>query len=366
MELLKKINIEYSQYKKYLYKKLTTYTMISIKNKVKENKIIKDNFVVKINELVEIENKTPQQKQTIRNYAYMYKNTKVNWLALELALMNKIALQLNNEIYLIYVAKMKKSFNDYEFSVYGENLVSNDLLNTIKVEYSQHKKFLYKKLTTYTMISIKNKVKENKIIKDNFKLKIDELVKIENPTLKEKQTIKNYAYMYKNTKVDWIALELALINKMALQLNNEIYILYVEKMKKSFDDFEFSLYDENLVSDDLLKKYISKILKWCKKNYNRMSQIKKVEKAYNQKYYQDHKEQKGIKSREEVNKINGAKRHQDSKTLVLKYALDLVAQNEKITIKTIKNILEQNNEKLGNTQISIYLKELKNEGLINE
>ena len=241
-----------------------------------------------------------------------------------------------------------------------------DLLNTIKVEYSQHKKFLYKKLTTYTMISIKNKVKENKIIKDNFKLKIDELVKIENPTLKEKQTIKNYAYMYKNTKVDWIALELALINKMALQLNNEIYLLYVEKMKKSFDDFEFSLYDENLVSNDLLKKYISKILKWCKKNYNRMSQIKKIEKAYNQKYYLDHKEEKGIKSRDEVNKINGAKRHQDSKTLVLKYALDLVAQNEKITIKTIKNILEQNNEKLGNTQISIYLKELKNEGLINE
>lgn len=241
-----------------------------------------------------------------------------------------------------------------------------DLLKKIKVEYTQHKKLLYKKLTTYTMISIKNKVKENKIIKDNFKLKIDELVKIENPTLKEKQTIKNYAYMYKNTKVDWIALELALINKMALQLNNEIYILYVEKMKKSFDDFEFSLYDENLVSDDLLKKYISKILKWCKKNYNRMSQIKKIEKAYNQKYYLDHKVEKGIKSRIEVNKINGAKRHQDSKTLVLKYALDLVAQNEKITIKTIKNILEQNNEKLGNTQISIYLKELKNEGLINE
>ena len=241
-----------------------------------------------------------------------------------------------------------------------------DLLKKIKVEYTQHKKLLYKKLTTYTMISIKNKVKENKIIKDNFKLKIDELVKIENPTLKEKQTIKNYAYMYKNTKVDWIALELALINKMALQLNNEIYILYVEKMKKSFDDFEFSLYDENLVSDDLLKKYISKILKWCKKNYNRMSQIKKLEKLYNQKYYLEHKVEKGIKSRVEVNKINGAKRHQDSKTLVLKYALDLVAQNEKITIKTIKNILEQNNEKLGNTQISIYLKELKNEGLINE
>ncbi|HJE02463.1 MAG TPA: hypothetical protein K8U92_01140 [Aliarcobacter thereius] len=241
-----------------------------------------------------------------------------------------------------------------------------DLLNTIKVEYSQHKKFLYKKLTTYAMISIKNKVKENKIIKDNFKLKIDELVKIENPTLKQKQTIRNYAYMYKNTKVDWIALELALINKMALQLNNEIYLLYVEKMKKSFDDFEFSLYDENLVSNDLLKKYISKILKWCKKNYNRMSQIKKLEKLYNQKYYLEHKVEKGIKSRVEVNKINGAKRHQDSKTLVLKYALDLVAQNEKITIKTIKNILEQNNEKLGNTQISIYLKELKNEGLINE
>ena len=191
-----------------------------------------------------------------------------------------------------------------------------DLLKKIKVEYTQHKKLLYKKLTTYTMISIKNKVKSNQVIKDNFKSKINELVEIENPTLKEKQTIKNYAYMYKNTKVDWIALELALINKMALQLNNEIYILYVEKMKKSFDDFEFSLYDENLVSNDLLKKYISKILKWCKKNYNRMSQIKKLEKLYNQKYYLEHKVEKGIKSRIEVNKINGAKRHQDSKTLV--------------------------------------------------
>ena len=87
MDLLKKINIEYSQYKRLLYKKLTTYTMISIKNKIKENKIIKDNFVEKINELVEVENKTYQQKQTIKNYAYMYKNTKVNWLALELALL---------------------------------------------------------------------------------------------------------------------------------------------------------------------------------------------------------------------------------------------------------------------------------------
>ena len=74
MELLKKINIEYSQYKKYLYKKLTTYTMISIKNKVKSNQVIKDNFVVKINELVEIENPTLKEKQTIKNYAYMYKN----------------------------------------------------------------------------------------------------------------------------------------------------------------------------------------------------------------------------------------------------------------------------------------------------
>jgi hypothetical protein len=241
-----------------------------------------------------------------------------------------------------------------------------DLLNTIKVEYAQHKKFLYKKLTTYVMISIKNKVKSNQVIKDNFVAKINELVEVENKTQQQKQTIRNYANMYKNTKVNWLALELALMNKIALQLNNEIYLIYVAKMKKSFKDYEFSVYGENLVSNDLLKKYILKILKWCKKNYNRMSQIKKHEKAYNQKYYLEHKEQKGIKSRVEVNKINGAKRHQTSKTLVLKYALDLVAQNEKITIKTIKNILELNNEKLGTTQISIYLRELKNEGLIDE
>ena len=142
-------------------------------------------------------------------------------------------------------------------------------------------------------------------------------------------------------------------------------ILKVDNFLNHQIDVPFFL-EMGRVSNDLLKKYISKIIKWCKKNYNRLSQIKKIEKVYNQKYYLDHKEEKGIKSRDEVNKINGAKRHQDSKTLVLKYALDLVAQNEKITIKTIKNILEQNNEKLGNTQISIYLKELKNEGLINE
>jgi hypothetical protein len=241
-----------------------------------------------------------------------------------------------------------------------------DLLKKINDEYSQYKRLLYKKLTTYTMISIKNKVKSNQVIRDSFKLKINELLEIENKTQKQMQTIRNYAYMYKNTKVDWISLELALINKMALQLNNEIYLIYVQSVKKYYSEYEFSVYGENLVSNDLLKKYISKILKWCKKNYNRMSQIKKLEKLYNQKYYLEHKEEKGIKSRIEVNKINGAKRHQDSKTLVLKYALDLVAQNEKITIKTIKNILELNDEKLGNTQISIYLRELKNEGLIYE
>ena len=241
-----------------------------------------------------------------------------------------------------------------------------ELLKKINIEYSQYKKYLYKKLTTYTMISIKNKVKSNQVIRDCFKLKINELLEIENKTQKQMQTIRNYAYMYKNTKVDWIALELALINKMALQLNNETYLLYVQSVKKFHSNYEFTSYGENLVSNDLLKKYISKIMKWCKKNYNRMSQIKKIEKAYNQKYYLDHKEEKGIKSRDEVNKINGAKRHQNSKTLVLKYALDLVAQSEKITIKTIKTILDQNNEKLGTTQISIYLRELKNEGLIDE
>ena len=241
-----------------------------------------------------------------------------------------------------------------------------ELLKKINIEYSQYKKYLYKKLTTYTMISIKNKVKSNQVIRDSFKLKINELLEIENKTQKQMQTIRNYAYMYKNTKVDWISLELALINKMALQLNNEIYLIYVQSVKKFHSNYEFTSYGENLVSNDLLKKYISKIMKWCKKNYNRMSQIKKIEKAYNQKYYLDHKVEKGIKSRIEVNKINGAKRHQNSKTLVLKYALDLVAQNEKITIKTIKTILELNDEKLGTTQISIYLRELKNEGLINE
>jgi hypothetical protein len=55
----------------------------------------------------------------------------VNWLGLELALSNKMALQLNNEIYLLYVQSVKKYHSDYEFSLYGENLISSDLLKKI-------------------------------------------------------------------------------------------------------------------------------------------------------------------------------------------------------------------------------------------
>ncbi|WP_323593072.1 hypothetical protein [Aliarcobacter butzleri] len=241
-----------------------------------------------------------------------------------------------------------------------------ELLKEINIEYNKYKRYLYKKLTTYTMISIKKKVKLNQIIKDNLDEKLNQLYNIENKTLKDKQAINKYKYMHKNTKVDWIGLKNSLLKNMAIQLNHEIYLLYVESVKKYNNDYEPDPNDENLISDDLLKEYVSNIIKWCKKNYNRISQIKKFEKLYNQNYYQDHKEEKGIKSRIEVNKINGAKRHQVSKTLVLKYALYLVEKNEKITIKTIKNILDQNNEKLGNTQISIYLRELKDEGLIHE
>ena len=113
--------------------------------------------------------------------------------------------------------------------------------------------------------------------------------------------IRNYAYMFKKQKVDWISLELALINKMALQLNNEIYLLYVQSVKKIHSEYEFDVYGEKSSGVDLLKIYF-KNYQMVQKNYNRMRAKSKIEKAYNQKYYQDHKEQKGIKSRIEVNK----------------------------------------------------------------
>lgn len=42
-----------------------------------------------------------------------------------------------------------------------------------------------------------------------------------------------------------------------------------------------------------------------------------------------------------------------NKNFGFKVCLELVASEEKITIKNYKNILNQNNEKLGTTQISI-------------
>ena len=47
-------------------------------------------------------------------------------------------------------------------------------------------------------------------------------------------------------------------------------------------------------------------------------------------------------------------------------ALKMLANDEKLTIRTLNTTLTNNNEKLGTTQISLYLKELRNEGLINE
>ena len=38
-----------------------------------------------------------------------------------------MALQLNNETYLLYVQSVKKYHSEYEFNIYGENLVGVDM-----------------------------------------------------------------------------------------------------------------------------------------------------------------------------------------------------------------------------------------------
>ena len=258
-----------------------------------------------------------------------------------------------------------------------------------------NRKKMYKKIQAYVFIAIEKKVKENHQTKAKFsKLIMD--------NLENKYLVRSYKRVIREAKVDWKELENAtkyviLNDKRYVELNEHLYKRFIIETKKLWLDLDSNDNNSKLLTEKELSLYVENIIGFCKKSYNRMSQIKKMKRKYKEKwdfenedyyknYYIENKQsfknryeknklalkekyennKSDVKSRAEINQEFNAKRHLDSSNLVLEDALKMLANNEKLTIRALNKTLTNNGEKLGTTQISIYLKELKNEGLIDE
>lgn len=281
----------------------------------------------------------------------------------------------------------KKTRKTKEKTYYAKNdeetliMLKND---EIKAIHKNYRKIFYKRILQYILISVENRVKENNKIKSRFKDLIEE-------NAGNYKLINLYKKAIKEARIDWVELENFYKyqftqdskNKM---LNINLHNQFTNTYKEIFPEIEHDLNNGKLISNKILFAFIGKIVKWCIKNYNRLSQIKKRKRANfakwiekNEDYFKDYyinnkskfkekyeNNKMPIKSRAEINQEFNAIRHTDSKSLVLEYALKMLANNEKLTIRALNTTLKNANQKLGTTQISLYLKELKSEGLINE
>lgn len=241
----------------------------------------------------------------------------------------------------------------------------------IEDQYKFFKYTLYKELIKYSMISIQNKFKENEIIRKKIVESWGNLWEKEEKTIKEKIFLYRTLKQYKNAKIEWFILENHLRTFVALKLNNELYIKYVINITNIYPTFILpNEFNNNLISNDELQKIVSRCINWLKKNFNRYSQFKRYKKNYNDEYYLKTKESRGIKTRFEANQKIAEDRRLKSKLIIWDIINILKSKNIKITIQNIKqeidnqNILNEKQIKLAQTQISIYLKILKNESLI--
>ena len=137
-------------------------------------------------------------------------------------------------------------------------------------------------------------------------------------------------------------------------------------------------FDNNLISSKDLNAMVDRAMQWLKKNFNRLSQFKRYKKKKNKENYENTKIARGIKTRFEANQKIGKDRRFASKSVVLEFVQILKSKGIKITIHNIKNEIENKNAqllannseekiklvKLGTSQISVYLKTLKQEGLV--
>jgi hypothetical protein len=271
-------------------------------------------------------------------------------------------------------------------------MLSKEILESVHFSFRQK---IYAKFRNYIFIAIEKKIKENVKIKAKFNKLIME-------NAKNYKLANSYKKVVKEAKVDWKDLEIRtkyvfLNDDRYKSLNVNLYNWFKTEIEKIDFEAKYNPYNNKLIDDKLILLYVEYIVEWCKKNYNRMSQIKKMKREYKQKwdlenedyyknYYINNKEDfknryennkntikekyennKGeVRDRGEINQEFNAKRHLNSKNLVLEYALKMLANDEKLTIRTLNTTLANNNQKLGITQISLYLKELRSEGLIDE
>lgn len=237
-----------------------------------------------------------------------------------------------------------------------------ELIEKIEELHKIYKAMLYKNIRTYTMIALANKITSDKKIKDRIHELINQELIKDNPN---HQLISYYTHAIKTTKTDWKTLESVLKLTYAYKKNKEFQAKFLKEVA-TIDLFKSYITDEKfLVKKNEMNIMIDELLTYCKRNFNRYQQVKNRRDEENRKYRAKNRI-RAIKTRTQINQEFNAKKHADSKNLVLEYALKILANNQKLTIKNVKNEIEKNNEKLGNTQISIYLNELKDERLINE
>lgn len=271
-------------------------------------------------------------------------------------------------------------------------MLSKETLESVHFSFRQK---IYAKFRNYIFIAIEKKIKEN----DKIKAKFNKLI-MENA--KNYKLANSYKKVVREAKVDWKDLEIRtkyifINDDIYKSLNLNLYNWFKTEIEKIDSNAKYNPYNDKLVDNEKISVYVEHIVQWCKKNYNRMSQIKKLKREYKEKwdlknedyyknYYINNKEdfknryennkdtikekyennKNEVRDRGEINQEFNAKRHLNSKNLVLEYALKMLANDEKLTIRTLNTTLTNNNEKLGTTQISLYLKELRSEGLINE
>lgn len=232
--------------------------------------------------------------------------------------------------------------------------------------YDDYKYFLYKNISQYSMIAIINRLKKCEKIREEISLNLNSFynIEFEKRTFWDKVKILRLLKAYRNTKVKWDLLEKNLKQYYGYRINNEFYIDFLIKAKKIDNNFNFNDFDCNLISESELVEQINTCLKYLKKNFNRLAQVIKYKRDYNKMYYEATKLYRGIRTRTEVNKELGEKKSLNSKLTVLNYIGILKNKSIKITIKNILEEFQKDGVKLGQTQVSIYLKELKQVGLV--
>lgn len=115
-------------------------------------------------------------------------------------------------------------------------------------------------------------------------------------------------------------------------------------------------------SDDELKRLIERAYEFCTNE----DAYKEWKSEYDQLYYLEKRRRGDELSRAELNKQHQAKRKNRSKNLVLEIATNLKKKDKKVTSGAIFNVMEGLENGIGLTQCKKYLKELRNEGILDK